>query len=154
MSAFGPSVTPPSPLRTADLVLEPLGPQHNDADHAAWSVSIEHIRATPGFEPADWGGDEWPYPMSSDDNRRDLERHAAEFAAGEAFAYTVLDAVSGDVVGCVYIDPDPTSEADAMCRSWVRVERAELDGVLHESLRAWLASDAWPFATVRFPGRR
>src|SRR6202035_1800822 len=38
---------------TAGLRLELLGPQHNEADHAAWTSSIEHIRSTPGFE-GDW----------------------------------------------------------------------------------------------------
>ena len=34
--------------------LEPLGPQHNERDHAAWTSSIEHIRSTPGFDV--WDG--------------------------------------------------------------------------------------------------
>jgi hypothetical protein len=153
VSAFEPPVRAPRLLRTAAFVLEPLGPEHNEADHAAWSSSIEHIRATPGFQPAEWGGDAWPFPMSAIENRGDLERHAAEFASGEAFAYTVLDPLDGDVIGCVYVDPDPTGEADAMCRSWVRADRAELDPGLHEVVREWLRSNAWSFTTVRFPGR-
>ena len=40
---------PPTSLVTADFRLEPLGPQHNDEDLAAWTSSIEHIRATPGY---------------------------------------------------------------------------------------------------------
>lgn len=28
-----------------------LGPEHNAADLEAWSSSIEHIHATPGFRP-------------------------------------------------------------------------------------------------------
>jgi hypothetical protein len=35
------------------LRLEPLGPQHNQSDHAAWMSSIEHIRSTPGYPTAD-----------------------------------------------------------------------------------------------------
>jgi hypothetical protein len=31
----------PPPLTTEDLRLEPLGPRHDDADHAAWTTSIE-----------------------------------------------------------------------------------------------------------------
>ncbi|MER8093886.1 hypothetical protein [Streptomyces goshikiensis] len=30
--------------------LEPLGPGHNERDLAAWTGSIAHVRATPGFE--------------------------------------------------------------------------------------------------------
>jgi len=39
---------PPTSLATDQFHLEPLGPQHNQADHAAWMSSIEHIRSTPG----------------------------------------------------------------------------------------------------------
>ena len=39
----------PLGLATDDFVLEPLGPEHNEADYAAWTSSLEHIRRTPGF---------------------------------------------------------------------------------------------------------
>jgi hypothetical protein len=39
----------PRELVTPRFRLEPLGPQHNADDHEAWTSSIEHIRATPGF---------------------------------------------------------------------------------------------------------
>ena len=29
--------------------LEPLGVQHNERDYAAWTTSMDHIKATPGF---------------------------------------------------------------------------------------------------------
>jgi hypothetical protein len=148
----------PRTLRATDFVLVPLGPEHNDSDHAAWSGSIEHIHATPGFTAALWQGDEWPYPMSAEANLVDLQMHAREFAAGEAFAYTVLDGDGdgdggwGEVIGCVYIDPDDTGAADAMVRCWVRADRADLDQSLAAAVRTWLRTD-WPFASVRFPGR-
>lgn len=113
--------------------------------------SIEHIRATPGFTPEHWGGDAWPYPMSLGDNLADLQQHADEFARGEAFAYTVLDPIDGDVIGCVYVDPD--EEAEVRCRSWVRADRAHLDGELAAGVRAWLTGPAWNLTSVRFPGR-
>jgi RimJ/RimL family protein N-acetyltransferase len=138
-------------LRTERFVLEPLGPQHNDADHAAWTASIDHIRATPGFRPELWGGDDWPTPMSADENRADLVQHAHEFTAGEAFAFTVLDPVDGDVIGCVYVDPDDLAEA--RCRCWVRADRAGLDAELAETVRAWLTGPEWGLRSVRFPGR-
>lgn len=34
--------------------LEPLGPQQDVADHAAWTSSIEHIRATPDYPDGRW----------------------------------------------------------------------------------------------------
>ena len=43
---------PPTSLDAAQFRLQPFGPQHNQADHAAWTSSIEHIRATPGSPTA------------------------------------------------------------------------------------------------------
>jgi hypothetical protein len=37
--------TPPDGLIAEAFVLEPLGPEHNEA----WMSSIEHIHASPGF---------------------------------------------------------------------------------------------------------
>lgn len=142
------------------FVLVPLGPAHNASDHRAWTTSIEHIRATPGFTAELWGGDDWPVPMSLEANLADLEMHAGEFERREAFAYTVLDGdgdgagdgAAATVIGCAYIDPDVTGAADAMVRCWVCADRAELDAVLAHTVRDWLA-EVWPFGRVRFPGR-
>ena len=145
--------SPPTPLRTESFRLAPLGPEHNESDHEAWGSSIEHIRATPGFAPAE-REDAWPRPMSAESNLADLEMHAREFRDREAFAYTVL-APEPDVdrvIGCVYIDPDAAGGAAADVRCWVTASSAELDGVLASALRSWLAAE-WPFSSVRFPGR-
>jgi hypothetical protein len=45
---------PPARLATERFELEPLAPEHNERDYEAWSSSIEHIRATPGFEDRNW----------------------------------------------------------------------------------------------------
>jgi hypothetical protein len=129
---------PPLEFTTGRLRLEPLGPQHNERDHAAWSSSIEHILASPGYGP----DSSWPHEMSLDDNRLDLERHAADFSGRTGFTYTVLDA--DEVVGCVYVYPAPTDEHDAEVQSWVRASRAELDAPLREAVAGWLARE-WPF---------
>ena len=51
MSEFvPPDFDPPLRLETPQLVLEPLGPQHNDRDYEAWTSSMDHIGATPGWE--------------------------------------------------------------------------------------------------------
>lgn len=141
----------PTGIRTNLFVLEPLGPEHNEADYAAWMSSIEHIRLTAGFRADLWGGDDWPYPMTLEQNLADLTQHAEEFDRGEAFAYTVLDPLTRDVIGCVYIDPDDIAEA--RCRLWVRSDRAELDGELENVVRDWLHEGVWGFSSVRFPGR-
>ncbi len=125
--------------------LEPLGPQHNDADHRAWMSSIEHIRATPGFSTRRWPPADG---MSLDENLRDLRKHADDFARRVGFTYTVLDD-EDVVVGCVYIYPSRADPDITEVRSWVTAGRAELDSVLHEAVARWLAAD-WPFTDVRY----
>lgn len=150
-----PTIAPadvPPPLVTDAFVLEPLEPRHNERDHAAWMSSIAYIRSLPGFGPGDWDSDDWPIPMSLDQNLGDLYMHADEFRRGEAYVYSVLDGPDGDVVGCVYIDPDHTGVADAKVRSWVRESRADLDAPLAEAVAAWLGS-SWPFTSFRYVGR-
>jgi hypothetical protein len=125
--------------------LEPLGPQHNDADHRAWMSSIEHIRATPGFSTGGWPPVEG---MAIDENLGDLRRHADDFARRVGFTYTVLDD-EDVVVGCVYIYPSRADPDVTEVRSWVTARRAELDSVLHDTVDSWLAAD-WPFTVVRY----
>ncbi|WP_042407016.1 GNAT family N-acetyltransferase [Streptacidiphilus carbonis] len=134
----------PLELTTRQFRLEPLGPQHNVDDHAAWSGSIEHIRATPGF-----GGRGWPPAagMTPQANLVDLQRHADDFARRVGFTYTVIEAVGGEVIGCVYIYPSRSEGHDADVRSWVRADRAELDAPLHEAVITWLSTD-WPFGKL------
>jgi hypothetical protein len=137
----------PRELATGEFRLEPLGPQHNAGDYEAWTSSMEHISATPGF--AGWG---WPKPMTPDDNLGDLRRHAQDFEARSGFTYTVLD--SGDrIAGCVYIYPTEDSVPGAAdVHSWVRADRAELDVPLHDAVSAWLA-ESWPFTVVHYAER-
>ena len=139
--------TVPRRLETPLFVLEPLGPQHNDEDYAAWSTSIEHIRGTPG-----WEGDSWPRPMSPEDNRRDLERHARQFESREGFTYTVIDRAKGEVVGCVYIYPARDDVSDAHVTSWVRATSANLDAELWRAVSEWLAA-SWPFERFEYAAR-
>ncbi|HEY6566135.1 MAG TPA: N-acetyltransferase [Actinomycetota bacterium] len=154
--AFVPSdFEAPRGLSTSDFVMEPLGPEHNQADFAAWSSSIEHINATPGFdEPVDPDDPEpWPREMTPDENMGDLEMHARHFRDREGFTYTVLDPSDGDVIGCVYIYPPRDEAHDAQVQSWVRVSHAHLDVPLWRAVSEWLASDAWPFQRVRYAPR-
>jgi hypothetical protein len=145
----------PGGLTAEDFRLEPLGPAHNAADYAAWTASIGHIQATPGF-----AGTGWPHQMSLAENLRDLERHAQDFADRRGFAYTVLSTGTGEVIGCVYIYPPRggsqgapgAGEHDAAVSSWVRADRAELDPVLYHTVRAWLERD-WPFRSIEYAPR-
>jgi hypothetical protein len=145
----------PEGLTAGEFRLEPLGPRHNAADYAAWTASISHIQATPGF-----AGGGWPHQMSLADNLRDLERHARDFAERRGFTYTVLSTGTGDVIGCVYIYPPRGDSAgsrgagdpDADVSSWVRGDRPELDPVLYHAVRGWLERD-WPFRSIQYAPR-
>ena len=136
----------PTEANFGDLRLVPLGPEHNTADYAAWTSSIDHIRATPGFPDGSW-----PVMMSVSENLRDLERHAEDFRLRRGFTYTVLDA-NGDVIGCVYIYPSRDDHVHAEVLSWVRADRSDLDRPLYEAVRTWLRND-WPFGAVEYRGR-
>ena len=137
----------PRRLETPQFVLEPLGPEHNEQDYDAWTSSMDHIAATPG-----WGDGRWPREMTPDENRADLQRHADDFRNRTGFTYTVLDPASRDVIGCVYIYPLPDSDDDARALSWVRASHAELDVPLWRAVSDWLASD-WPFGSVEYAPR-
>src|SRR5580700_10405383 len=144
----------PDGLIAGEFRLAPLGPQHNEADYAAWTASMDHIRATPGFPNGSW-----PHEMSLSDNLRDLERHAQDFAERRGFTYTVLSTGTGDVIGCVYIYP-PRGDGPggteavrhAVVRSWVRADHAALDPVLYHVVLAWLGRD-WPFRSIVYAPR-
>ena len=143
--------TPPDGLIAEAFVLEPLGPQHNDADHAAWMSSIEHIRASPGFaDDFDDDPDPWPRPMPLEQNLSDLEQHAQDFRDRTGFTYTVLDPVDRDVIGCVYLYPSPLDGVDVGARSWVRLSHADLDEPLRRAIRAWLDGPEWPFEQIDY----
>ncbi|MEO8107884.1 MAG: N-acetyltransferase [Actinomycetes bacterium] len=137
----------PLPPRTQNLWLEPLGVEHNEADYAAWTSSVEHIHATPGFETK-----RWPHPMTLEENAGDLRQHADHFARGLGFTYTVRSRVDDDVVGCVYIYPSKDPASDASVRSWVRATHAPLDAELWRTITDWLAAD-WPFTHVDYAPR-
>jgi hypothetical protein len=107
---------------------------------------MDHIHATPG-----WDTESWPRPMTLEENRGDLERHAADFVKRAGFTYTVLEPDSDDVIGCVYIYPAKDG-GGASVQSWVRAARAELDRALYDAVSAWLERD-WPFARVVYAPR-
>ncbi|MFD8750832.1 N-acetyltransferase [Kitasatospora sp. NPDC059577] len=139
----------PRELLAPEFRLEPLGEQHNASDHAAWTGSIEHIRATPGFV-----GRNWPPVdgMPPERNLDDLRRHAADFVARTGFTYTVLAPDRDEVIGCVYIYPDREDPAVVAVSSWVRADHAGLDAPLYRAVSGWLA-EHWPLGPVRYAER-
>ncbi|MGH1491327.1 MAG: N-acetyltransferase [Acidimicrobiales bacterium] len=147
--------TVPLELVTDNMVLRPLRAEHNDSDHAAWTSSIAHIKATPGFGPPR----RWPEAeMPLEENLGDLETHWLHFEQRVGFTYTVLERSVLEqtghetVIGCVYIYDDPTGGHEAEVRSWVRSDRAELDVELWSAVSEWLATN-WPFETVLYAPR-
>ncbi|MFI9157636.1 N-acetyltransferase [Kitasatospora aureofaciens] len=141
--------TLPRELLAPEFRLEPLGEQHNASDHAAWTSSIEHIRATPG-----WAGRGWPPAdgMPLERNLADLRRHAADFDARRGFTYTVLEPDRDEVIGCVYVYPDREDPSVVSVSSWVRADRAELDAPLYRAVSAWL-TDHWPLGRFVYAER-
>ena len=142
-----PDFDAPIGLTTRELMLEPLGPEHNEQDYDAWTSSMEHIKSTPGF-----GDGSWPHEMTLNENRADLQRHADDFRERRGFTYTVLEPSSRHVIGCVYIYPARDGDGDVRVLSWVRASHAHLDVALWRAVSGWLASD-WPFADVRYAAR-
>ncbi len=90
--------------------------------------------------------------MPLEANLADLRRHAADFAAGTGFTFTVLDPADDDVIGCVYLYPTASADHDVTVQSWVRADRAELDAHVADAVAAWLSS-AWPWKRVDRCGR-
>jgi hypothetical protein len=144
-----PDFDPPTSLVSAQFRLEPLGPQHNESDLAAWTSSIEHIRATPGYPDGRWP----PLKgMTLEQNLADLRRHADDFRRRAGFTFTVLDPDSDEVIGCVYVYPTSSQDWDATVQSWVRADKADLDRPLADAVARWLDED-WPWERVDRCGR-
>lgn len=126
--------SPPTRLDHAAFRLRPLGPEHNERDHAAWMSSLDHIRGTPGYPDG-----RWPEPMSLEQNLADLQRHHDHFRDRLGFTYTVLEPDGpvevADVIGCVNIYPDDEPGSDVYLQSWVRSDRADLDAPLATTVR-------------------
>lgn len=127
--------------------LEPLGPEHNEGDLAAWSGSVAHVRATPGFL-----GD-WPplEGMTPEANLADLVRHARDFAQRRGFTYSLLEGErdgEGEVIGCLYIYPAKAEPGRVHVSSWVRGDRVALDKAVYDTVTRWLA-EVWPFDAER-----
>ena len=102
------------------FALEQLTVAHNEADLDAWSTSVDHIRATPGFGAMDWPDE----PMTLARNELDLRQHEVDFANRAGFTYSVVNRPGGRVIGCVYIYPPTRPGVDADVRSWVRASHS------------------------------
>ncbi len=138
----------PAGLEGDGFRLRPLTRADNASDLAAWSASISHIRATPGFADRDWP----VRPYSLEENAADLRRHEEDMAAGTGFTYSVVDPVTDEVIGCAYFYGPRRPGYDVDVRSWVRADRADMDKPLHDALVLWLARD-WPWRRPDYASR-
>lgn len=131
---------PPEPPSTASWRLEPLRPELNEQDHAAWASCRERL-----VQELDWKG--WPAPdFTLQDNHADLAEHYAEFLRREAYAWSVLRGER--CLGCVYVEP---WSSGAQLAFWVIDEALPLEAELLCFMLDWLAS--WPFEQVVVPVR-
>jgi hypothetical protein len=103
---FCPADAPvPQELQEDDVLLRPVGSADNALDCEAVMATRDTLRRR--------GDGGWPRPgFTPEENRIDLERHAADFQNREGFTYTPLDPAGTRCLGCVYIYP----RADLMRR--------------------------------------
>src|SRR5258707_6832147 len=101
----------PTELGGRGFRLRPLSAEDNAKDYAAWTASMDHIHATPGFEDRPW-----PHPMTLDENLGDLRGHVEDFAKRQGFTYTVIDDAD-EVIGCLYLYPSKDADFDVNVRS-------------------------------------
>lgn len=141
--------SPPMSLTTELFRLKPLGPQHNEADLAAWTSSTEHIRATPGYPDGNWPPRNG---MTPERNLRDMHRHADDLVARRGFTFTVLQPRGGDVIGCLYLSPSPSAEHDVLAEPWVRADHAYLEQPLVDAVTEWIRA-GWPWKLMDYLGR-
>lgn len=85
-------------------------------------------------------------------NLVDLGWHQKEFELRRSFAYTVVAPDESEVLGCVYVNPSETHNAQV--KLWVRGSAFDdgLDPVLEETVREWVAT-RWPFERVTYAER-
>lgn len=93
-----------------------------------------------------------PFVPTIELNLVDLGWHQKEFELRRSFAYTVVAPDESEVLGCVYLYPSETH--DAQIKLWVRQSAwdAGLDPVLEATVREWVAT-RWPFERVTFAER-
>jgi hypothetical protein len=123
---------PPRNFQLGDYVFSVLNPDCADEDFAAVTASAAHLD---GFF-----GNTWPRGLTWEKNRSDLERHAREFDQKIAFAWVIRNAAGG-YLGCAYLRPAETPDADGGVYLWLRLGEtgAERLAGLAGLLRDWLA---------------
>lgn len=97
----------------------------------------------------------WPGPDHTlEEALIDVAWRQKEAVLRRSFHYAVLNTDESSFLGAVYVEPARRLGADAEIAYWVRDSEAgsRLEMEIEEFVREW-AVGAWPFKTVRFPGR-
>ena len=126
--------------------LRPIRASDTELDMDAVMGSRERLWSIYG---AAWG---WPpASMTAEQDRADLQRRADEMETHESFNFALFDENETELIGCVYIDPADTPEADADISWWVRDEYvgSALEAALDEFVPAWIARD-WPLTAPHY----
>jgi hypothetical protein len=132
----------PSTLETDRVSLRMLRLSDAEADYEAVMESQRRLRAG---SPNGWPREGFTLA----ENRTDLTRHESEFDARIAFAYTVLNPVRDKVLGCLYINPSQTADADVYMWTRDSVHRTGLTTHLFDAVDGWLKS-CWPFDNLNY----
>jgi hypothetical protein len=161
---FYPADAPvPQELVADGFRLRPLLASDAVLDYAAVMASAELLRTRMG---GTWPKDDFTLA----ENRDDLERHEADFAARAGFTYTVMDPGEGECLGCVYLYPLDrvlaqlgvgegergwVGAGDAAVTFWARGDRVaeDLDKRLLAALVPWVR-DGFAFPRAAYPARR
>jgi hypothetical protein len=151
---IAPDFSPPRVAKVGHLSLRVLAPEHTHEDYAAVMGSADRIRGVFGPD------NDWPAPdLSLADNTADLVRHAEEFDARQAFAYSLW--VGSDYAGCLYVRPFKSRRADdaragcwdAVVYLWMSTPYAHDDSNTYQQLNQWLTHE-WRMSRLAWPGRQ
>jgi RimJ/RimL family protein N-acetyltransferase len=151
MQFYPPDAPVPDGLRAEEFLLRPLGPADNALDYEAVMATQETLRLG--------GNGDWPRPdFTLEENREDLEGHAADFQARRGFTYTILEPAGTRCLGCVYVYPldavmrhvgandedvARVGDHEAVAWFWLRPDAVanDLDRRLLAALLPWLRND-------------
>jgi len=136
----------PQGLTTDKFKLRMLTTNDVEKDFDAVSSSIDRLKGF--FGP----NSKWPVGITPQKNLKHLEWHQKEFLERKSFAYTVMSLDESVCLGCVYIFPSRNEKYEADVYMWVRESKKELDHMLEQTVREWLAKK-WPFKQVLYPNR-
>ncbi len=128
---------------TGDFTIRKLTVLDLQKDYDAVMEAKDHIHELYSKEYTNG----WPEDtLTLEEDEEDLKRHEKEFNERAAFAYTVFDFESKNCLGCIYIDP--SNSHDAEVTMWTR--NVVTDELLYRTVKKWIEND-WPFKNISYP---